>query len=316
MKPTASLLMSGASRGLGRIAAEMILSSNPELHLVLTVRAAGRQRLAAELAEATGNVNVSTISCDLTSFAAIRSAAGELARGLASGALPALRGFVGNAGVQMTSRTHASADGIELTFAVNVLANYLFTRLLWDEFTDPARIVLVTSDTHFGDLRHNMGMVPAPRWEDPRSLATPRRDNSARTATAGRTAYSTSKLAVIYLAHELARRLPTGVDVYTFNPGYVPGTGLVRDASPAVRFLSRTLLRGLTATPFAHSVAVAGESLARAATGIRPGDSGGYLDRDMRDDSSPESYDRDREKDLWHAAAALCGLPVEPSHVS
>lgn len=144
--------------------------------------------------------------------------------------------------------THASADGVELTFAVNVLANYLLVRLLWDKLTAPARIVLTGSGTHFGDPRHNR-LVPGPRWEDPRALATPRRDDAARTVTAGRTAYSTSKLAVIYLTHELAWRLPAGTDVYTFDPGFVPDSGLVRDASPAVRFLARTLLRGLIGTP-------------------------------------------------------------------
>lgn len=211
----------------------------------------------------------------------------------------------------MTSRTHASTDGIELTFAVNVLANYLLVRLLWDTFTVPARIVLVSSDTHFGDFRHNKGMVPAPRWAAPRVLAAPGRDGSARTVTAGRRAYSTSKLAVIYLVHELARRLPAGIDVYSFNPGYVPDTGLVRDASPAVRFLSRTLLRGLARTPLAASPATAGEFLARAAAGPRPGDSGDYIDRGAADDSAPASYDRGRESELWNAAAGLCDLPAE-----
>ncbi|MCI2419752.1 SDR family NAD(P)-dependent oxidoreductase [Saccharopolyspora sp. K220] len=306
--------MTGASRGFGRIAAEKILRDHPEIHLVVTARGSGQQ-LVGDLARATANANVSAVSCDLASMRSIRSAAAELRKGLRSGALPPLCGFVGNAGLQMTSRTHASGDGIETTFAVNVLANYLLVRLLWEEFTAPARIVIVGSDTHFGDLRHNMGMVPAPRWESAPTLARPRDDAAARTAAEGRTAYSTSKLAVIYMVHALARRLPQGVDVHTFNPGYVPGTGLVRDASPFVRFLSRTLLHALTATPLALSPAAAGALLARAATGPRPGGSGTYIDRRAVDDSSPESYDRDREDELWHTAAALCGLPVELGHV-
>ncbi|MGW5723426.1 hypothetical protein ACWEVP_45175 [Amycolatopsis sp. NPDC003865] len=130
-----------------------------------------------------------------------------------------LHGFIG-AGLQLTSRAHATGDGVEPTFAVNVLANHLFIRRLWNSFAAPARIVLVGSDTHFGDFRHNLGMVPTP-------LARPRPDQ--RTATDGRRAYSTSKLAVVYLVHALARRLPDGVDVYTFKPGLVPGTGLVHE---------------------------------------------------------------------------------------
>ncbi|SDG19013.1 NAD(P)-dependent dehydrogenase, short-chain alcohol dehydrogenase family [Sinosporangium album] len=302
--------MTGASRGIGRIAAEKILNSRPELHLVLMVRGAGGHELVAELARATGNANVSAIPCDLASLASIRAAAGEVVESLQSGALPPLRGFVGNAGLQMVSRTHVSADGIELTFAVNVLANYLLVRLLWDQFTAPARIVLTGSDTHFGDRRHNR-VIPAPHWEDPRLLAAPRYDDAARTTAVGRTAYSTSKLAVIYLVHELARRLPTGTDVYTFAPGFVPDTGLLRDAGPVARLLSRTVLRGLALTPLAHSPSAAGTWLARAAGGSRPGESGTYISRSTRVDSSAESFDRDRENELWRTAAELCGLPAE-----
>jgi NAD(P)-dependent dehydrogenase (short-subunit alcohol dehydrogenase family) len=292
-----TLLMTGASRGLGRAAAEKILRERPDVHLVVTARGG---ELAAELAESTGNPNVTTLPCDLASARSIRAAAGKL-----SG--HRLSGFIGNAGLQLTSRAHATEDGIEPTFAVNVLANHLFVRLLWNRFTAPGRIVLVGSDTHFGDLRHNLGMVPAPRWEPIADLARPRPE--ARTAADGRTAYSTSKLAVVYLAHALARRLPDGVDVYTFNPGYVPGTGLVRDAGPVVRFLSRTLLRTLTATPLALSPARAGALLADAAIGPRPGESGAYVDRWAVAGSSPESYDHDREEELWRA---LCALePVE-----
>ena len=308
---TESLLMTGASRGFGRVAAERILRERPGLHLVVTARGGGR--LAEELAAASGNPNVSALACDLASLDSIRAAAAELGEGLGSGKLPPLRGFVGNAGLQMTSRTTASADGFETTFAVNVLANYLFVRLLWPEFGARARLVIVGSDSHFGNLRHNLGIVPGPRWESVPALARPRDDAAARTVAAGRTAYSTSKLAVVYLVHALARRLPAGVDAYTFNPGLVPGTGLARDAGPVARFLFRAVLPGLIATPLAMSPARAGELLAQAAIGPRPGDTGSYIDRWAVAESAPESYDRGREDELWQAAAELCGLPAEPA---
>lgn len=293
-----TLLMTGASRGLGRSAAEKILRERPDVHLVVTARGGG---LADELARSTGNPNVTALTCDLSSITSIRAAARELA------GLPPLDGFIGNAGLQLTTRAHATEDGLEPTFAVNVLANHLLIRLLWDRFTAPGRIVLVGSDTHFGDFRHTFGMVPAPRWEPVADLARPRPDQ--RAFTDGRRAYSTSKLALVYLVHALARRLPDGVDVYTFNPGYVPGTGLVRDASPVTRLASRTVMRALAATPLALSADVAGGLLADAAVGPRPGESGSYIDRRTVTPSSPESYDRDREEELW---AGLCALvPVE-----
>jgi NAD(P)-dependent dehydrogenase (short-subunit alcohol dehydrogenase family) len=296
-----TLLMTGASRGLGRSAAEKILRERPDVHLVVTARGGA---LADELSETTGNPNVTALTCDLASMTSIRAVAGKLAE------LPPLHGFVGNAGLQMTSRVHATEDGFEPTFAVNVLANYLLLRLLRTRFTTPARIVLVGSDTHFGDFKHTLGMVPAPRWEPVADLARPRPEE--RTANDGRLAYSTSKLAVIHLVHALARRLPDGVDVYTFNPGYVPGTGLVRDAGPVVRFASRTLMRALAATPLAMSPAAAGGLLADAVIGPRPAESGAYIDRREVTPSSPASYDHDREEDLWRDLAGLCALdPVE-----
>jgi NAD(P)-dependent dehydrogenase (short-subunit alcohol dehydrogenase family) len=308
MTAVASVFMTGAGRGLGRLAAEQMLAEHPDIHLVVTVRGSGGSALAADLARVSGNPNVSSVCCDLGSFESIRAGLQDLTHQLSAGQLPPLRGLVANAGLQMASREQASADGIEMTFAVNVLANYLVVRLLWDLLIAPFRIVIVGSDTHFGDLKHNLGMVPGPRWEDVHSLARPRTDAKSHTAAEGRTAYSTSKLAVIYLVHALARRLPNGVDVYTYNPGFVPGTGLVRDAGVVVRLMSRTLLRALIATPVANTAESAGGWLAEAALGPRPAESGSYIDRWQVTESSPESYDKDREEALWTAAAPLCGV--------
>ncbi|WP_109522583.1 SDR family NAD(P)-dependent oxidoreductase [Nocardia aurea] len=309
--PTSTLVMTGASRGLGRVAAEHLLRERPDQHLVVTARGRKGRSLAGELARATGNPNVSVVPCDLTALDEVRTAVSEIRRRLDTGELPPLRGFLGNAGLQMATRTRASADGFEVTFAVNVLANYLFLRLLFDGFAGSSRIIVVGSDAHFGGLRHNLGMVPAPRWDDVRTLATPGTGPGAASVSEGRRAYSTSKLGVVYLVHAFARRLPPGVDVYTYNPGLVPGTGLARDAGPISRALWRTLLQGLRAAPFATGPDAAGRLLADAMAGPRPGESGSYIDRGTVIRSSAESYDPAREEALWATAAELCGLPAE-----
>ena len=64
-------------------------------------------------------------------------------------------------------------------------------------------------------------MVPPPRWSTPEHLAR------AGTISNGLTAYATSKLGVIYLVHAFARR--TGLETYSFNPAFTPGTDLMRD---------------------------------------------------------------------------------------
>ncbi|MEU6641964.1 SDR family NAD(P)-dependent oxidoreductase [Saccharomonospora sp. NPDC046836] len=299
-----TLLMTGASRGLGRAAAERLLRTQPDQHLLLLVRGTNGHRLAAELAERTGNRKVSAVPCDLASLADVRAAVTEIERQLDAGELPALDGFLGNAGLQLTSTTRSTAEGFEVTFGVNVLANYLLLRLLAGRFVAPARIVVVGSDAHFGDLRHNLVLVPAPHWTSVTELTTPRPGG----VRDGRRAYATSKLGVLYLVHALARRLPEGVDIYTYNPGFVPGTGLARDADPVSRLAMRTVMHAMRATPIGMGPEAAGVLLADTFTGPRPGDSGSYVDRGKVAPSSAESYDETREEELWAAAAKLCDL--------
>ncbi|SEB37891.1 NAD(P)-dependent dehydrogenase, short-chain alcohol dehydrogenase family [Amycolatopsis tolypomycina] len=309
-EPTKTLLMTGASRGLGRAAAERLLRDRPDQLLLVLVRGeeAGH-RLARDLAARTGNANVRAAPCDLGSLAEVRAAAETVRRLLDEREIPPLTGVLANAGVQMASATKATADGFEATFGINVLANYLLLRLLADRLEPGARVVITGSESHFGDFRHNMGLVPAPRWTDPQSLAKPSTGPEAETVSAGRRAYATSKLGVQYLVHALARRLP-GIDVYAYTPGLVPGTGLVRDASAIQRFGFRWLLPLLWATPIASSPQTAGAKLAAAMTAPRPAESGAYLDRGRVVPSSEESYDEEREEELWQHAAELCGVPV------
>lgn len=171
-----------------------------------------RHGLAAELSAGgrAGGHTVSHVSADLESLGSVRSAAAEICERLERGDLPPLRGFVGNAGIQYTNALTEGPDGFESTFAINVLADHLFVRLLQDRFVAPARIVITAGDTHFGDFKHNVGMVPGPAWRSPGVLARPGAFPDPDTAAGGRTAYSTSKPAAIYPVHEYARRLPAG----------------------------------------------------------------------------------------------------------
>jgi NAD(P)-dependent dehydrogenase (short-subunit alcohol dehydrogenase family) len=253
----------------------------------------------------TDNPCVTTVSCDLASLADIRVTAAEIGRAVDSGEVPPLRGFVGNAGVQ-TTRPRTTSDGFELTFGVNVLANFLLLRLLTDRLPAPSRLLVVGSDTHFADLRHTYGVVPKFDWPGTEAVARPHENGYS--SRDGFRNYARSKLAVIYLVHALARRLPAGVDIYTYNPGAVPGTGLNRDANPAPRRAAGVLGRVLLMTPIAMEVTEAGALLARAAVGPRPGETGAYVDRGKVMRSSPASYDPMREEELWSTASRLCGL--------
>lgn len=298
-----TIVMTGASRGIGRVAAERILRESPDTHLVLVTRGPLAGGIGA------GGRPVPYVTADLASLDSVRSAADEIRARLDDGDLPPLHGFVANAGVQYTNARTETPDGFEATFAVNVLANHLFVRRLQGDFARPARIVITVSDTHFGDWRHNLGMVPGPLWNTPDTLARPCAFPNPDTTTAGRTAYSTSKLAAIHLVHEYARRLPTGIDVIAYNPGFVPGTGLARNAGPLSRFAMRRILPALTLTPVATSRTVAGRHLADLALGTIRAPTGSYVDHARVARSSQQSYDRRRERELWDAAERLVGSP-------
>ncbi len=300
---THTLVMTGASRGIGRIAAEHILNNDPAVHLVVLARGGSGHDLAVDLGA--GGRSVSAVSADLGSLASVRRASAEITAQLGNGSLPPLRGFVGNAGIQYTNDVTEGADGYEATFTVNVLANHLLIRCLEPHFVPGSRITITVSDTHFGDLKHNMGMVPGPVWQSPEKLARISAFAKPTTTAAGRTAYSTSKLATIYLVHEYARRLAAGVDVVSYNPGFVPGTDLARNADRVSRFLMSRVMPLMTLTPMATTPADAGRYLADVVLGTIAAPSGSYVDRGRLDRSSDESYDTAREAALWTTVERL-----------
>ncbi|MEV4715525.1 SDR family NAD(P)-dependent oxidoreductase [Micromonospora sp. NPDC049374] len=294
-----TMLMTGASRGIGWHAAVAMLATNPGLQMFVTDRTGG---LAEALRAKSGNPQVYGVRADLASLDSVRAAAHHVMQ------RARVTSFVGNAGLQVTSGARRSADGYEVTFAVNVLANHLLLRLVGDQLR---RAVITASDTHFGDFRHNLGLAPAPVWRPPAELARP---DGPHTSVAGRTAYSTSKLAVIYLVHEWARRLGGSTEVFSWNPGFVPGTGLTRDAGPSVRFAAARVLPLLTLTPLSVSPRTAGHHLARVATGPAVAPSGSYVNLGRAERSSDASYDPQRERELFEAADAQCGRPGKEHH--
>src|ERR1700684_1476248 len=63
------------------------------------------------------------IGCDPAGLANVHAAADTVKELLESGAVRPLRGLIANAGLTVADTRNASADGYELTFAVNYLAH-------------------------------------------------------------------------------------------------------------------------------------------------------------------------------------------------
>ena len=130
---------------------------------------------------------------------------------------PRLDVLVNNAGISQGER-NLSVDGIELTFATNVLGYFALTNELLGTLarSAPARIVNVASqfagNLDLDDLQF------------------------ARRPFDGLQAYAQSKTCNRLLTWALARRVAgTGVTANAYAPGFVPGTELTRDMPPAVR---------------------------------------------------------------------------------
>lgn len=189
----------------------------------------------------------------------------------------------------------SSADGYELTFAIAHLAHAQLIADLRDALTAPARIVLLGSNTHYANVYRRLMGVPAADWRDPIELARPATGEKNPGFKATGVAYSNAKLAIIYYAHELQRRVAPGVNVVVFEPGWMPGTDLGRGMPAAAQAMGR----GLGRLP---GVALASIALDAKWAHLRDG---AFVLRDKVTGVQPIAQDRDRESRLWQATGEL-----------
>jgi len=183
----ARVLITGSSDGLGLLAGQWLLR---EGHAV-TLHARSDRRAADARAKAPGVEGV--VIGDFATLAGMRRVVSEAN---ASGPFDAV---IHNAGIgyQIPQRVE-TADGLEETFAVNVLAPYLLTT----EMAPCKRLVYLTS----GLNRGGSPSLDDPQWKN-------RRWN-------GMQAYSDSKLFDVALAFAFARRWPA-VRSNSVEPGWV-----------------------------------------------------------------------------------------------
>ncbi len=317
-----TVIITGGNTGLGFECAKSIAASRQGWSIVIAGRNKQRLSEAAKRIEAiASNAQVGTLTLDLTSLDSVRNCVNELtAKGL-----PPVRAVVCNAGIQVISGTTFTEDGFETTFGVNHLGHFLLVNLLIKYLVAPARIILVSSDTH--DPAQKTGM-PTPVYENAVLLAWPERNpvssQPVEGATLGRRRYTTSKLCNIYFAYELSRRLEKqglstpekSITANAFNPGLMPGTGLARDYSPLQRFAWNYLLPVIR--PIAqffmpmHSVSESGRALARLV--LDPSlerITGKYYSGLKEEPSSKESYDAQKAFELWETSVSLVKLAPE-----
>jgi NAD(P)-dependent dehydrogenase (short-subunit alcohol dehydrogenase family) len=271
-------VVTGASSGIGLYTALGLARAG--MQVVMAGRDRGRTEAARRfVTEQSGSDRVEIALADFSRLDDVRRLAAEILS-----AHDRLDVLVNNAGL-FSPGYRLSADGVELTFAVNHLAPFLLTNLLLDrlEASAPARIVTVASDAHRGS-RIDVADLTRPRdWTMMR-------------------AYGRSKLCNILFTRELASRLEPSKTVATcLHPGFV-ATGIGRRGGLVE-------LGWRLARPLMISAEKGAETPVFLATvpDLQPFH-GGYVIRKVLAQPDPMALDSGLASRLWSESARLVGL--------
>ncbi len=300
-----TVVITGGNRGLGYECAR-VLARTHDWHIIVASRDPQQAASAlVNLRRETHHEMIEAWELDLASLDSVNKFADKIKETNLT-----LHALVCNAGVQIVSETQYTRDGFEMTFGVNHLGHFLLVNRLLDCMDASGRIVFVSSDTH--DPAQKTGM-PEPQYTNARSLAFPPPNQATDPVTVGRRRYTTSKLANVMTAYELARRLErqgSEITVNAFNPGLMPGTGLARDYNPMLRFAWNHVLPLWDRLRSGSSrVQDSGAALAYLITATELDHmSGKYFSGRQMQPSSRESYDLARANELWETSAELVGL--------
>ena len=227
-----TVIVTGASSGVGLHAAKALADRGR--HVVMACRDLGKtERVAAELG--IPEASRTLLELDLSSLAGVRAFVEAFrATGRPLDALVA-------AVYQPRRETPArSADGFELSVAVNHLGHFLLVRELLPALAGREGARLVTLGTVTANSEEFGGRIPIPKPADLGSLAglaagfrEPVAMIDGGAFRPGK-AYKDSKLCNMITSRELHRRYhdETGVVFATVYPGCVADTALFRDTPP------------------------------------------------------------------------------------
>jgi len=268
------VLITGATRGIGRAAAVALARQGIELALV--GREAERVKAVSREATAAGTgAPVHEHVADLTLMSEVRALAAE-----ARERYEHVDVLANNAGALFSSRKETS-EGLERTFALNHLAPFLLTSLLRDRLSG-GRVVTTSSDAH------KAGVLDLDDLQSERSYSAMR-------------VYGISKLCNILFTRELAKRAPE-LHANCFHPGVVR-TGFGKNENGIWKVLT-TL-----GAPFFRTPARGARSLVWLATSEQAAAlSGDYVLDEKVLEPSAQAQDSTLAEGLWERSAELVGL--------
>jgi NAD(P)-dependent dehydrogenase (short-subunit alcohol dehydrogenase family) len=267
---TGTIVITGASSGIGRVAATELAERGWDVAVV------GRD--SARTVDVASAVSGTPFVADFNSLAEVRRLAEALLQ-----RYPRIDALANNAGGLIGHRG-VTVDGFEQTLQHNHLAPFLLTNLLLPRLIESnARVVNTAS------LVNRFGTI---RLDD---LA-----GTGRPYFSGFPAYSNAKLATVLFTRELAKRTP--LTAYSFHPGFVATS--FGNGSTFVRWglslaASRQISAEQGAQPLIQLASV--ESLGAA--------SGTYFDGLYPNGATARSaHNADLAAKLWDTTARMVGL--------
>jgi len=196
------ILITGASSGIGKAAAFELAKTGA----IIILHGRNKEKVdkvKAEIIKTTGNTNIDIVLGDLTLMNSTRIMAEEI-----KSKYDKLDVLINNAGGVMGVDRDISIEGIEKTFALNVVAPFILNCLLFDllKKSDDARVITTSSMAH---------KFAVPNFSDFQSQQKYTAMN----------AYSEAKLHVILMSTYFNKLLKSkgikNIKFFTFHPGVV-----------------------------------------------------------------------------------------------
>ena len=266
------VLVTGSTDGIGKQTAYS-LARRGAIVLLHGRNSRSGEKVQEEIHSATGNTSLQFFQAELSSAKDIQKLANQI-----NESHDHLDVLINNAGTFQQER-RLNDDGLEITFAVNYLAQFRLVHELLDLLERSAskgassRIVNVASATHWN--------APAMDWSN---LQSEKRYD-------GYEAYARSKLAVVLFTYALARRLAgTGMTANCLHPGVIR---------------TKLLRAGFGDYPGDTPENGARTSVYLASSPEVEGISGKYFEKCKPVRSSPISYDLEMQERLWRISTEL-----------